>query len=384
MLRKLNYLMLLALVLMMSGCIISGTVTNEDEEGIKDVNIFFGAGGSATTDENGNYWSSDILPLQYTVIPSKEGYTFLPPSRTVTIADFISLGTTNVDFVASISSVDTFDLQAHRGGMRIPPGNILPAFEYALDLEVSTLELDTHITKDGEIVVIHDISVLKDAFTPISEDTAPIRLSISRMTLNEIRQYRCALTEDIYDLPGRTSDTLIADDQYAHVPTLKEVFEFCTAYASSPYKTNSQRQNADQIRFNIEAKTPGYEPTLISLIEDFGVVDRVMIQSFLHFSINRVSNLNPSIETSALTFSNPYANPTWIAWITDAAVWSPDYEELTEEMVSCAHHAGLRVIPYTVNTAHEMETLLDMGVDGIITNYPDILKVILDENGIIY
>ncbi len=101
MLRKINYFISLALALMMSGCIISGTVTNESEEGVIDVSISFGAGGSAITDEDGNYWSPDILPMQYAVIPSKEGYTFTPPSRTVTIIDFLLNQTTGINFTAT-------------------------------------------------------------------------------------------------------------------------------------------------------------------------------------------------------------------------------------------------------------------------------------------
>ncbi len=110
MLKKLSITLLMLSFFMLFGCKISGTVTNESLEGVMDVTMSFGAGGSTTTDEEGNYWSLDILPGQYTVIPLKEGYTFEPSSRTVTTLDFILGNTTNVDFVGTLTAYRFTDM----------------------------------------------------------------------------------------------------------------------------------------------------------------------------------------------------------------------------------------------------------------------------------
>ncbi len=92
-----------------------------------------------------------------------------------------------------ISSPTQFDLQGHRGARGLRPENTLPAFEMALDLEVTTLELDLHLTGDGVVVVIHDDVIGKNCHLP--EESRPLAPApqISRLTLDEVKQYRCNL-----------------------------------------------------------------------------------------------------------------------------------------------------------------------------------------------
>jgi glycerophosphoryl diester phosphodiesterase len=106
----------------------------------------------------------------------------------------------------------------------------------------------------------------------------------------------------------------------------------------------------------------------------------VTIQSFDHRSINVIPQLNPQVETVALT--SEAVEPANITAKTSAKIWSPDYRALTAAKIKVAHEADLLVIPWTVNDPNTMENLIDWGVDGLITDYPNILADILNERGI--
>jgi glycerophosphoryl diester phosphodiesterase len=292
-----------------------------------------------------------------------------------------------------------FDLQGHRGARGRRPENTLPAFEYALDVGVTTLELDLHLTKDGVVVVIHDDVVGKNCHLE-GENSPPVPApQISHLTLAEVKQYRCDLNPDPGRFPDQVAEAMpLAGEDYA-IPTLEEVFQFARTYADSELKTESQRQKAAEVRFNIETKRkpdhpeaigddfdgqkPGlFEERIVELVEEFSLADRVTIQSFDHRSIDVIPQLNPEIETVALT-SGP-DDPGRIAAETSASIWSPDYRTLTAEKLAAAHEAGLLVVPWTVDEPGDMEKLIELGVDGLITDYPDRLAEILAERGIRY
>lgn len=291
---------------------------------------------------------------------------------------------------APVSSrkAEVFDVQAHAGGRGwVFPGNVLPAFEYALDLQVTTLELDMNYTKDGIIIVIHDRGIPKEwhiepdatgSLPPDPSKASTAELAIKNLTLEQIKSYRCELPANIKEFPGRSSDTkLLANTEYCTIPTLKEVFEFVRRYASSEHKTEIQRRNAEKVQFNIETKTRGFEKQVVDIVKKLGLDDRVMVQSFDHKSIAIISELNPRIRTSALD-----GVPSKIVQQTKASIWSPRYTRVNADNVEMAHDLGLLVIPWTVDDAQEMENLIDLGVDGIITNVPDILQEILKEREI--
>lgn len=252
----------------------------------------------------------------------------------------------------------TFDLQAHRGGKSLcPPGNILPAFRKALDLEVTTLELDTHITKDGKIIIIHDSGVLEKA---VKKPPQIHGYRIREHSLSEIRQYV------IRSGDGKT----------VAVPTLEEFFLFLKAYPGEAGTPAGARQNAREIQLNIETKEEGYEEQLVALIESHGLAKRVTIQSFKMTSIARVKRLSKLIRTSALTQSLEEA------MAAQADYWSPEYPDLNAALVKKAHAARLKVVPWTCNGKEDMARLIGIGVDGIITDDPPVLIEVLKKSGI--
>ena len=222
---------------------------------------------------------------------------------------------------------------------------------------------------------------------------------ISQLTLQEIKQFQCDLNPDPGRFPDQVAEAMpLAGDAYT-IPTLDELFQFVSDYSTSEQKSESQQKNAAQVRFNIETKrkpdnsqaigddfdgeTPGlFETLIVQTIEDNGLTDRVTIESFDHRSINVIPQLNPAINTVALTYQP--ADPVTVAAATSAKIWSPNSRTLTAQQVTAAHDAGLLVVPWTVNSESEMEKLIEWGVDGLITDYPDILADILDARGINY
>ena len=300
----------------------------------------------------------------------------------------------SVESVETVEQVKSrFDLQGHRGARGRRPENTLPGFEFTLDLEVTTLEFDLQLTKDDVVVVSHDGVLGENCHV----EGAELPRQVRELTLPELKQYRCDLNPDANRFAEQVAQAMpLAGEDYT-VPTLQELFEFVEAYASSDIKSESQRERASTVRFNMETKrkprkpeligdgfdgkTPGlFEKRIVELVEQYDLVERVTIQSFDHRSINVIPQLNPDIQTVALTARG--TNVAQIAEETSATVWSPDYKTLTAKNLATAHEAGLLVIPWTVNEPDVMEKLIELGVDGLITDYPDLLVEILKKRGI--
>ncbi len=292
-----------------------------------------------------------------------------------------------------------FDIEGHRGARGLRPENTLPAFETALDLGVTTLELDLHFTSDGVVVVWHDdhIPAAKcrldaGAAEPLPPDpdlatTPETALMISQLTLKQLQKYTCDRNPDPVEFPDQSNEPgPLAGSRY-QILSLSELFDFVEAYGVDDNKTISQRENAQRVQFNIETKrkpdNPGaindgfdgsnagpFELAILELVELRGLVERVILQSFDHRSLQAVRKLNPSIRLSALTFGRPDL-AAYAAF--GAAIWSPRATDLTPVLVEQAHAADMLVVPWTVNDLEHMRRLIDMGVDGLISDRPDVL-----------
>lgn len=292
------------------------------------------------------------------------------------------------------------DAEGHRGARGLKPENTLPAFETALDLGVDTLELDLHYTSDGIVVLWHDDKIEKDKcrLAPESETDAPDpdslikwgdALMISQLTLEQLKAYQCDRNPDKNAFPDQNNaPTPLAGSNY-HPVTLAELFDFVQAYSQSPEKSVAQRANAARVQFNMETKrkpdspkainddfdgqNPGpFEIEILRLVTEYGLEDRVIIQSFDHRSLWAVRQVNPTIRLAALSRQPASADLPGIAQ-KGANIWSPRASQLTKPLVDKAHKLGLLVIPWTVNDPDDMRAMLDMGVDGLITDRPDIL-----------
>ena len=290
-----------------------------------------------------------------------------------------------------------FDVQGHRGARGLQPENTLPAFETALDLGVSTLELDLHLTTDGEVVIWHDEVIPREkcglstmAASPLPPDPDDRAVSadaryLSRLTFADLQRYRCDRNPDPGRFPDqRAAPTTLAGDNY-QIVRLADLFTFVERYANSDAKGAAQRANAAAVNFNIETKrkpddpaaigddfdgvNPGrFEQAIARIVGAAGLTDRVIVQSFDHRSLWAMRALLPDVRLAALTTGSA-ALPDFVD--RGAAIWSPNYTTLTAAQLDEAHALGLAVIPWTVNDAADMQRLIALGVDGLITDRPD-------------
>jgi glycerophosphoryl diester phosphodiesterase len=292
-----------------------------------------------------------------------------------------------------------FDIEGHRGARGLKPENTLPAFETALDLGVTTLELDLHLTADHVVVVWHDPVIdngkcglepgtAGDTADPDSLIVERSKLTISNLLFEQLQAYRCDRNPDPDRFPEQDNEpTVLAGDDYGII-SLAELFDFVEAYSRSDSKSSEQAENAGQVQFNIETKrkpdepktindgfdgvNPGpFERAILDLIADRGLQERVIVQSFDHRSLWAIRSVNGDIRLAALT-TRGGADPFDLAE-NGATIWSPDYAGLTAARLSEAHEAGLAVVPWTVNDPEDAGRLIEMGVDGLISDRPDLI-----------
>jgi glycerophosphoryl diester phosphodiesterase len=294
---------------------------------------------------------------------------------------------------------DGFDVQGHRGARGLKPENTLPSFEIALDLGVSTLELDLHFSADGDVVVWHDPVIdpakcgLKTGAPehipdPDDPETTEEALAVRSLTSEDLDWFDCSRNPDQDEFPDQDSGpTLLAGDDFGIV-TLDALIDFVERYATATSKTEMQRQGALVVGYNVETKRgfgdpsviddgfdgidPGpFELRLLAVIEDRQIRDRVVVQSFVRESLEAIHRVDPGIRLAALTVGGD-ADPGGYAKL-GASVWSPQASTISERRLSEAHEAGLVVVPWTVNSLEEVEKLISAGVDGVITDRPDLI-----------
>lgn len=273
----------------------------------------------------------------------------------------------------------TLDLQAHRGGAGERSESTLGAFEHALQIGVTTLELDTHITEDRKVVVIHDNAVNPDLCTDTAAATAddpdfPYAGDLVKdLSLRQLSTLDCRGPNP--DFPDQQPV------ENGRIVELAQVFDLV------------EKVGADQVRFNIEIKIDGdkldesvpreeFAALLQQQIEAAGMADRVAIQSFDRPSLQVMHSVDAALPLVALTTGVDVAPLPTVTGISGVTALSPRFDSVTPELVAAAHGAGLTVIPWTVDTEADMQQMIDLGVDGIISNYPTRLRQVLQDNGI--
>jgi glycerophosphoryl diester phosphodiesterase len=303
--------------------------------------------------------------------------------------------------VLLVSPAAAFDLQGHRGARGLAPENTLPGFARALEIGVTTLELDLRLTKDGVVVVHHDARLNPDTTRgPDGQFLTEVGPAVHSLTLEELRRY------DVGRLKARTpyARRLPAQEPAdgARIPTLAEVFEL------------ARSAGAAHVRFNIETKlAPGSHDTpepeafaraVAEAVRAAGVGDRVMVQSFDWRTLRILAGIAPELARSCLTSEghfdtmqrgidgpspwtagldiDAYGSVPALVHAAGCRVWSPSFRDLTEERLARAKELGLAVVPWTVNAPEDMARLVDWGVDGLITDYPDRARAVLAAKGL--
>lgn len=313
-------------------------------------------------------------------------------------------------------TTDLFDFQAHRGGRDARPENTLVSFAYALELGVTTLEMDMQMTKDGHIVISHNPVMNPNLAQLNGKYVEAGKYDIRTMTLAQVKQFDIGTMNpaagDYYEGHGKTQLSVPG----TKVPTLEEVFELTAAYGN------------DKVIFNIETKSyadpadPAYknnvDPAAFvakvnEIVKKYGMEDRVTLQSFDWRTLKEMKKINPNITLVALSSEQPSwgwvdgcylkkgdSKPSpWLGGINindkkylgdyvkaaheiGADIVSPYWEELSNELVAEAHDYGMKVVPWTVNNPTKMNMLLNMGVDGMISDKPWLLREVLIKRGI--
>jgi glycerophosphoryl diester phosphodiesterase len=286
--------------------------------------------------------------------------------------------------------IQAFDLQGHRGGRGLMPENTLAAFQNAVEMGVTTLELDIAITADNIPVISHEPALNPD----LTRDTqgrwirgrGPL---IKSLTLEQLQGFDVGRIDPDSAYARQFPRQQARDGQ--HVPTLASLFKLTNALG------------AGTVRFDIETKIfpnrPGdtlgpdaFVNILLAVIREAGMDQRVMIQSFDWRTLQLIRKLAPSMETVYLTIESRNVNnvrdSAWtggMAWRDHAStahmvkasggtIWSPNFGDIDAGAVKSAQQLVVKVIPWTVNEPADMDRLIGWGVDGIISDYPDRLR----------
>lgn len=279
------------------------------------------------------------------------------------------------------SDLPGFDIQGHRGCRGLMPENTVPAFLKALELGVTTLEMDVVISKDRQVVVSHE-PYFNAAFS-IAPDGVPVNkkeqknLVLYRLDYADIKRY------DV----GANGNPAYPEQQKlsVHKPLLSEVIEQAEAY--------SKAHNLPLFSYNIEIKSepseygksqpePAEFCDLVQTVlkKQFPIErvnpDRIVIQSFDFAMLKQwkkgVADSNyPPVRLAALVENllSPSTNLNELGFKPD--IYSPNFRLLSQRKITWLHEQGIRVIPWTVNRRADMERLKRWGVDGLITDYPD-------------
>ena len=271
------------------------------------------------------------------------------------------------------------DLQGHRGARGLMPENTIPAFLRALDLGVTTLEMDVAINAEGHVVLSHEPWIsAKICSHPdgrkVTEDEEK-RLRIYTMSDEEVAGFDCG-SRGHPDFPRQQAMAVSK-------PLLGDVLQAVATHSSTSARA--------PVRFNIEIKSRPegdrvfhpevweYANILYQVLKEYDVLDRTTVQSFDPRALEAMHSIDPQVSTS-LIISNPHGigeNLAQLSFVPD--IYSPDYELVDEELIRAAHARNIQVIPWTINEADTMRKLLAWGIDGLITDYPDLAVEVLSE-----
>lgn len=295
------------------------------------------------------------------------------------------------------------DLQGHRGARGLAPENSLAGFELAIQQGVTTLELDIAITRDGVLVIHHDLELnpnhTRDAQGRWLEKSSP---PIFHMSWAEVQTYDIGRIK-----PGTSYAKQFPEQKPAdgtRVPRLADLFARLKALGN------------ERIRFAIETKVRPDSPehtlppepfatAVVNEIRQAGMASRVQIMSFDWRTLQVVQRIAPEIPTVYLTAQQPWTDniganaPEGSAWTAGiqhkdhgsvpkmikaagGQFWSVFHGDLTPAKLAEAHALGLKVLVWTINDAPTMGRFVDMGVDGLITDRPDTAQRVLRERKI--
>jgi len=288
--------------------------------------------------------------------------------------------------------VQAFDLQGHRGARGLLPENTLPSFKKALEIGVDTIECDMAVTKDDVVVIYHDLWLNPDITRgPDGKWLESRGPAIRDLTFAELQRYDVGRIK-----PGTKYAADFPDQQPVdgtRIPRLSDLFDLV------------KQSGNEKVGFDCETKLSPLEPNatlapeafarrVIVEIRKHGMAKRTMVQSFDWRTLQVIQKEAPEIRTMYLSSPRTIARvdattpSPWVAgfWpdvhgsvpravkAAGGKIWAPNQTYLTPELLAEARSLGITVIPWTVNDPAMMDKLLGMGVDGIISDRPDLVQ----------
>ncbi len=258
--------------------------------------------------------------------------------------------------------MNRFEIHGHRGCRGLLPENTIKSFQYALDLGVNAIELDVVVSADNTLIVSHDPWIDPNlSVHPQGNTFEPKEINIYRLHDTEIQSFKVGELEQP-EFPDQKQ-------QKSSIPSLQEVIDILGM--------------SESFFYNIEIKSDPawyeeYQPqpeVYASLVSDFLKENRLtkfcMVQCFDPLFLNHLYELNPSISLGLLTekSANHLASLEEINF--KPSYYNPDFQSVTKELVDYLHKDSIKITPWTVNELEDMKRIIDLGVDGIITDYPD-------------
>jgi glycerophosphoryl diester phosphodiesterase len=325
------------------------------------------------------------------------------PRRNASRAMRLAVAVAMALFVLRGSPALAFDVQGHRGARGLAPENTMAAYARAAAIGVTTIETDLAVTKDGVLVISHDPFLNPDLVRgPDGRWLAAKGPAIHALTLAELAQYDIGRVNPESAYAKQFPEQKPSDGE--RFPTLSQVFEFART-SGKPLRLNIETKitpvNPDE---TVDAET--FAKLAVDAIRTAGLAPRVTIESFDWRTLVQARKLAPEIETVCLTIEsdgmdtvqrNAGRPSPWHAGLDLSAhggslpklvraagcgTWSPFWRNVAGESVEEAHALGIKVLPWTVNNPADMARLIDMKVDGLISDYPDRLRKAVADKGV--
>lgn len=267
-----------------------------------------------------------------------------------------------------------FDREAHRGGRGLMPENTIPAMLNTVDMGMETLEMDTHITADGKVIVSHDeyvnplFSLTPDGKEIPKEDKQ--KYVLYKMNYADIAKFDVG-SKEYSKFPQQKK-------MKVSMPLLADLIDAVQVHIKATGKR--------QVFYNIETKcsekgdgvvNPDPETfvkLLMAVIIEKKILPYVVIQSFDKRTLQIINKKYPDIRTSWLVDNKKTTTENMDDLGFKPFIYSPNYKMVTAEVVKECHDKGIKVLPWTPDTLEEINTLKGLGVDGIITDYPNFLQ----------
>lgn len=235
---------------------------------------------------------------------------------------------------------------AHRGASAYAPENTVAAFDKAVEQGADAIELDLHLSRDGDLVVIHD-----DTLDRTTDANGPVH----ELNLKDLKRLDA----------GRWFGKEFAGER---IPTLTEVLQ----------------RFAGKVTLALEIKAgssvfPGIEEKVVSALRQHGGIDQTAVASFDHYALRRLKEIEPTIRTAALLVGRPVSLSA-LAGPAKADGLALEASFVTKTEVEACRAAGLQLVVWVVNEPAQMRHFINLGVDGIITDRPDLLRLALTEH----